>query len=163
MYSENISHSCLFTVSIVAGIIKAYLRKKATFLLYCRSLVLPLLFKNNCFYKSEEGRCSIMYNYVLQNVYKALKFWNTSATSNQLLKQASPWSRICFLPLSVITSPFSFTITNLGTAVILNLFFKSLKGKWKSTGHNHDFITIWIIPYKIQGPIQQRNTVGQPC
>lgn len=56
-----------------------------------------------------------------------VKFWKISATSSHVRKQAIPLSRICFLPLSVITSPFCFTITSFGIAVILYLFFNSLK------------------------------------
>lgn len=64
-----------------------------------------------------------------RRAFYPLKFWKISATSSQFRKQARPWSLFCFRPLSVITSPFSFTITSFGTAVMLNLFLRSLQEK----------------------------------
>ena len=49
------------------------------------------------------------------------------AASTQLWTQASPRSRICFRPLSVMTSPLGFTITSLGMAVMWYLVLSSLQ------------------------------------
>ena len=59
------------------------------------------------------------------------KFWKMSAASTQFWKQASPRSRICFRPLSVMTSPLGFRITSLGMAVMWYLVLSSL---WERRG-----------------------------
>lgn len=55
------------------------------------------------------------------------KFRKMSATSTQFWKQASPRSRICVRPLSVMTSPLGFTITSLGMVVMWYLALSSLR------------------------------------
>lgn len=49
------------------------------------------------------------------------------AASTQFWKQASPRSRTCFRPLSVMTSPLGFTTTSLGVTEMWYLVLSSLQ------------------------------------
>lgn len=49
------------------------------------------------------------------------------AASTQFWKQASPRSRTCFRPLSVMTSPLGFTTTSLGMTEMWYLVLSSLR------------------------------------
>lgn len=49
------------------------------------------------------------------------------AAATQFWKQASPCSRTCFRPLSVMTSPLGFTTTSLGVTEMWYLVLSSLR------------------------------------
>lgn len=58
------------------------------------------------------------------------------AAATQFWKQASPCSRTCFRPLSVMTSPLGFTTTSLGVTEMWYLVLSSLRERrgWGGRG-----------------------------